>query len=82
MEFYIKIDFPSKNQANFNHFTALSEIEQVDIIQTEFHLQAEGKISLKKYYQWLEEYTLFEWKGFKIKYETIRRTNLYQNFKK
>jgi hypothetical protein len=55
--------------------------EKIEIIKTGFQLQAEGKISLKKYYESTEEYSLFQLKGYNIKYETIRRTKLYQSLK-
>jgi hypothetical protein len=57
----------------------ISEQERLEIIQTGFQRQAEGRISLKKYYESTEEYSLFEWKGYSIKYESIRRTKLYKN---
>jgi len=40
-----------------------------------------GKISLKKYYETTDPYSLFQLKGYNIKYETIRRTKLYQSLK-
>jgi hypothetical protein len=39
---------------------------------------SELKPILKKYYEGKREYTLFEWKGYQIKYDTIRKTKLYQ----
>ena len=59
----------------------ISEQERIEIIQRGFQLQAEGKISLKKYYQSTEEYSLFQFKGYFVKYESIRRTTLYQKLK-
>jgi hypothetical protein len=59
----------------------ISEQEKVNIIQTGFQLQAEGKISLKKYYESTDQYSLFQFKGYSIKYESIRRTKLYQSLK-
>ena len=47
-----------------------------------FQLQAEGKISLKKYYESKNTNSLFQAKGYNIKYENIRRKKLYQQFKK
>ena len=57
------------------------EDEQIEIIKLGFQLQAEGKISLKKYYESTDPYSLFQSKGYKIKYESIRRTKLYQQLK-
>jgi hypothetical protein len=66
---------------NFITLSKISEEEQIEIIKLGFQLQAEGKISLKKYYESTEEYSLFQLKGYNIKYETIRRTKLYQSLK-
>ena len=59
----------------------LSKQNRIEIIQRGFQLQAEGKISLKKYYESTDSNSLFQLKGYQIKYETIRRTKLYQQFK-
>ena len=59
----------------------IPEQERVEIIQTGFQLQAEGKISLKKYYESPQEYSLFQSKGYSIKYESIRRNKLYKKLK-
>jgi len=59
----------------------LSEDEKIEIIKLGFQLNQERKISLKKYYESTEEYSLFQLKGYSIKYETIRRIKLYQNLK-
>ncbi len=49
------------------------------IIKIGFRLNQEGKISLKKYYESTDPYSLYQLKGYNIKYETIRRTTLYEN---
>ena len=80
------------NRANFITLSQIPEEEQIEIIQKGFQLQAESKISLKKYYESTEEYSLFQLKGYSIKYEpkhkrrmnvvnSIRRTKLYQQLK-
>jgi hypothetical protein len=48
------------------------------MIEKGFQLPVEGKISLKKYYESTEESTLFEWKEYNIRYESIRCTKLYK----
>ena len=68
-------------QQNFITLSQISEPEKIEIIQTGFQRQAEGRISLKKYYEGTEEYSLFQFKGYSIKYESIRRTKLYQQLK-
>ena len=70
------------NQPNFITLGKISEQEKIEIIQKGFQLQAEGKISLKKYYETTQEYSLFQSKAYNIKYESIRRTKLYQSLKR
>nr|WPV76506.1 hypothetical protein [Naviculales sp.] len=67
--------------SNFTTLGKIPEQERIEIIQRGFQLQAEGKISLKKYYESTDSNSLFQLKGYQIKYETIRRTKLYQQFK-
>ena len=69
------------NGSNFITLGNLSDDEKIEIIQTGFQRQAEGKISLKKYYEGTETHSLFQLKGYSIKYESIRRTKLYQQLK-
>ena len=71
----------AQNRRNFIALGKIPEQEKIEIIKTGFQLQAEGKISLKKYYQSTDPDSLFQWKGYSIKYETIRRTKLYQSLK-
>ncbi len=59
----------------------ISEEEKIEIIKLGFQLQAEGKISLKTYYESTDPDSLFQSKGYSIKYESVRRTKLYQNLK-
>ena len=56
--------------------------EQKEIIKTGFKLQAEGKISFKKYYESTDPYSLFQWKRYSFKYETVRKYKLYKDLKK
>ena len=69
----------AQNEHNFITLGKISEQEKIEIIKLGFQLNQEGKISLKKYYKGKGEYTLFEWKGYQMKYDTIRKTNLIQN---
>jgi len=80
-----------QNEQNFVTLSKISEQEKISIIQRGFQLQAiakqyvallrEDKISLKKYYESTQQYSLFQRKGYFIKYETIRRTKLYTETK-
>jgi len=67
---------PLEPLSNTQHYTLgnLSEDEKIEIIKTGFQLQAEGKISLKKYY----ESTVFQLKGYNIKYGFISNMVSYQ----
>jgi hypothetical protein len=67
--------------SNFITLRQISEDEKIQIIQTGFQRQAEGIISLKKYYESTDPNSLIQLKGYSVKYETIRRTKLYQSLK-
>ena len=70
------------NEQNFITLSQIPDQEKIEIIQRGFQHQAESKISLKKYYESVSEAnSLFQLKGYSIKYETIRRTKLYQQLK-
>ena len=72
----------AQNRANFKTLAKIPEKEKIEIIKLGFQLQSEEKISLKKYYESIQEYSLFQLKGYNIKYESIRRTKLYQQLKR
>jgi len=59
----------------------IPEQERIEIIKRGFQLQAERKISLKKYYESTDPYSLFQLKGYSIKYEAIRKNILYKQLK-
>ena len=69
------------NGSNFITLGRIPEEERIEIIQRGFQLQAEGKISLKKYYEGTETDSLFQLKGYRIKYEAIRKNKFYQQLK-
>ena len=68
--------------SNFITLGKTPKEDRIEIIKTGFERQAEGIISLKEYYESTDPYSLFQLKGYSIKYETIRRTKLYQQLKK
>ena len=70
-----------RNRPNFVTLGKISDEEKIKIIKTGFQLQAEQTISLKKYYESTQKHSLFQSKGYSIKYETVRRTKLYQDLK-
>jgi hypothetical protein len=52
----------------------ISEQEKVKILEKGFQLQAEGKISLKKYYENTEEFSLFQLKLYsKLKEKSLEK---------
>ena len=69
------------NRPNFVTLGKILEEEQIEIIKTGFQLQAKGKLSLKKYYESTDPNSLFQSKGYSIKYETIRKITLFKKFK-
>jgi len=69
----------SQNQPNFITLGKISEEDKIEIIKLGFQLQAQGTISLKKYYESKDPNSLFQHKGYSIKYE--RRTKFYQSLK-
>lgn len=69
------------NQSNFILLGKLSEEEQVEIIQGGFQRNQEEKLSLKEYFEGIGKDTLFEWKGYRIKYESVRKTQLFQKLR-
>ena len=71
----------AQNEHNLITLGKILEQEKFEIIELGFRLNQEGKISLKKYYEGKGEDTLFESKGYQIKYDTIRKTKLYQQLK-
>ena len=71
-----------QNRLNFITLGSISEQKKIEIIQKGFQLNQQGKIALKKYYEGTETDSLFQLKGYRIKYESIRRTKLYQQLKK
>lgn len=70
-----------QNRASFRTLGKILEDEQIEIIKLGFQLQAEGKISLKKYYESTDPDSLFQWKGYSIKYQSIRRRPLFKQLK-
>ena len=69
------------NESNFITLGRLREEEKIEIIQEGFQRNQEGNISLRNYYESTQEYSLFQWKGYNLKYESIRRNKLYQTLK-
>ena len=81
---YSPESFTDRNGKDRNDFTTLSKLseeEKAEIMQLSFQLQAEGKISLKQYYESYDKYSLSRLKGYRIKFESIRKNKLYQKLK-
>lgn len=71
----------AQNEQNFITLSQILEEEKIEIIQTGFRFNQQGKLSLKEYYESTQEHSLFQFKGYSIKYESIRRTKLYKQLK-
>ena len=71
----------AQNRSYFITLKKISEDEQNEIIKLGFQLQAQRRISLKKYYESTDPYSLFQSKGYSTKYEAIRKTDLYKQLK-
>ena len=72
----------AQNRSNFKTLAKIPEEKKIEIIKTGFHLNQEGKISLKKYYKGVDEAnSLFQLRGYRIKYESMRQTDLYLKLK-
>lgn len=69
----------NSKKGDFKAFKEISEKEQIEVILRGFRLQNEEQIILKDYY---EGDFLFKWKGYNLKYETIRRNALFQKLKR
>ena len=72
----------SQNEHNFMTLGKIPEEEKIEIIKLGFQLQSEDKIALKNYYQSTDQNSLFQLKAYSLKYESIRKTKLYQDLKK
>ena len=71
----------ARNEDNFITLEKISEEDKHEIITVGFY-HSQGKImSLKKYYEGKGESTLFQWRGYRIKYDSIRKTKLYKELK-
>ena len=57
----------AQNRVNFITLGRISEQEKIEIIKLGFQLQAEGKISLKKYYESTDPNSLVQSKGYASK---------------
>ena len=73
--------YKAENEPKFVTLSKISEEDRREIIQTVFQRNQEGKISLKKYYQSTDPNSLFQLKGYSIKYKSVRWTRLYQQLK-
>ena len=67
--------------SNFITLGKTPKEDRIEIIKTGFERQAEGIIYLKEYYESKDPYSLFQSKGYRIKYESIRKNNLYKQLK-
>ena len=72
----------SVRKTNLTTLGKIPEQEKIQIIKTGFQRNKDKKISLTNYYESVSEAnSLFQLKGYSIKYESIRKTKLYQSLK-
>ena len=67
------------------HFTLSKNIpinEKIEIIKMGFYHNRKNQIPLKEFYEGIGSYSLFEWKGIRIRFIAIRYTDLYLRLKK
>ena len=69
------------HEPNFISTSQISDQEKIKIIQKGFQLQAERKISLKKYYESTDPNSLVQSKEYNLKYDAIRKNKFYQQSK-
>lgn len=70
-----------EDEDDYMTLSQLSEDEKIEIIKLSLQLQAEKKISLKKYFQSRDSYSLYQLKGYRLKSESIRKNKLYKKLK-
>jgi hypothetical protein len=79
-----KIQYLENSQSNdsiFQNLKNISDTEKEEIIKKGFQLQSEGRISLKDYYEGNKKNSLLKFKGYRIKYQSVRRSKLYKELK-
>lgn len=73
----------SFKQQEFYLLSQLDEETQIAIIQEGFQFLRRRQIKLKEYYEGTSnKYSLFNLRGFSIKYDTIRKSDLYKKYTK
>ena len=80
---YDNSDNPEKGlyRQNFITLGKILKKDLIEIIKIGFQQQSNGKISLKKYYESTDQYSLFKLRGYSIKYEAVRKNKLYKQLK-
>lgn len=73
---------PIESSLVFKTIKEIPNEEFAEIIREGFSLQTENEITLKEYYEGEGEFTLFSFKNFKMKYDSVRRAAIYKKEKK
>ena len=70
------ISSQNSSQLNFQNLKEIPDEEKREIIKKGLELQRKNLISLKDYYEGDCEESLIQFKGYRVKYENIRRTRI------
>lgn len=72
------ISSQNSSQLKFQNLKEISDEEKKEIIKKGLELQRKNLITLKDYYEGDCEGSLIQFKGYRVKYENIRRTRIYK----
>ena len=65
----------------FKNYKSVSLEELEEIILRGFEVKKMNRLRLPEFYEGEGEFSLYKWKGFKMKFNTVRRKDLYKNIR-
>ena len=65
----------------FKDYKSVSLEELKEIILRGFEVKKMNRLRLPEFYEGEGEFSLYKWKGFKMKFNTLRRKDLYKNIR-
>ena len=72
----------ASNMEEYKNWKEIEKRELEEIIIRGFELLKEGKVKLPEFYEGEEEFSLFSWKKYKVKYNTLRKIDIYKDLNK
>lgn len=72
----------ASNMEDYKNWKEIEKLELKEVVIQGFKLLKEGKLSLPEFYEGEEELSLFDWKNYKLKYNTLRKSSFYKNLNK